>query len=359
MIIDDIELDGEILINTITREDIESFRKINQKGFANATREDMLEVLTALLNAVKESGYLTYVTQMKIHNVSEEWGDRVVDDEFVCQRFDEELEDAKSCSLESLALKICYWSNRVAHQIEKEVVGSINKRQKKNVYTRHCVNTKKKIDVFELRNTARTGEPKKKLNLLYNILKSERKNLADIDTPEKLTDMFLGIQIREELYSVKQEMIKRQLYEVGTKSVEDSSLVITALEETKNMQINGSPTLRLVIREVGGLAPVVMHCNKNVIGEFLERNSLPEIPIETDPEIADFARGREGVVGIHFTLSDEDRQIVAQKLEHNPRVDRLHGLKIDRVKEKKNNTKKDDDEKLEENEGAKTDDGQR
>ena len=50
-----------------------------------------------------------------------------------------------------------------------------------------------------------------------------------------------------------------------------------------------------------------MHCSQKAIGKFLAENNLPPIEEEKDEELAKFARGREGIIGIHFTLSAEDR----------------------------------------------------
>ena len=43
--------------------------------------------------------------------------------------------------------------------------------------------------------------------------------------------------------------------------------------------ISGSETIRLIIREINGIAPVVMHCDKEEIDDFLQQNDIQPIVI--------------------------------------------------------------------------------
>lgn len=56
--------------------------------------------------------------------------------------------------------------------------------------------------------------------------------------------------------------------------------------------------MRLIIREINGVAPVVMHCDKEKVDDFLQENNIQSIALETSNKIIEFAEN--GKVGIHF-----------------------------------------------------------
>lgn len=319
---------GVDVIDTITQKEYDDLKIMNKKGFDEFTKEDMLITLESLLGRVMSSKYINTVTDLKRGSISPTWDGEDVNSKFVSSRLKSEMDAAREASPESLALKICFWANRIAHQIETEVVDGAKKRNLNTVFRKYALDPTRKLDFIGLRETAKTGLPEDDYEFLLQIIENEKDLLGDIDTPEALSNMLLGFSIREELYNVKQDMIKFMIL-MANKNPE-SKVKVTVLEELKRMSIKGGKTIRFVMREVDGIAPVVMHCGQEPMEKFLEEYNLPPFETEQDKELAKFARGKEGIIGIHFTLTENDRRIVRMKLGKNERIDRLNSFKLNR-----------------------------
>ena len=226
---------GADVIDTITQKEYDDLKLMNKKGFQKISKEDMLLTLETLIGRVMNSKYLDTVTDFKRGSISTTWNGKDVNSEFVKLRLKSEMEAARECSPENLALKVCYWSNRIAHQIETEVIDGAKKRNINTVFRRYALDPTRKLDFIRLREAAKTGEPEEDYEFLLTVLENERDLLGDINTPEALGNMFLGLSIREELYNVKQDMIKAMLLEAARNP--DSKVKVKALKEKKRMSI--------------------------------------------------------------------------------------------------------------------------
>ena len=103
-----------------------------------------------------------------------------------------------------------------------------------------------------------------------------------------------------------------------------SNVKVTALNEKKELSISGSETIRLVIREINGIAPVVMHCDKEKVDDFLQQNDIQPIALETSNKIIEFAKN--GKVGIHFILDKEDREVLEYEADENTKARILNDI---------------------------------
>lgn len=151
---------------------------------------------------------------------------------------------------------------------------------------------------------------------LEEIVVEEHTALGDIDTVEKLNNLFLGLSIRNELWTLKQQLIKFIILNISRNN--SSNVKVTALNERKDLSISGSETIRLIIREINGIAPVVMHCDKEKVDEFLQQNGIQPIPLETSTKVIEFAKN--GKVGIHFILDEESRQVLEYEADENAKA---------------------------------------
>ena len=312
------------IINVISTEQITSLRNFNISTFSEIeiNREEMLECLHSLLIVIVNSSYLDEVTRMARGSISTEWFDREFDNELVEQILVKELEAAQNATTESIALKLCFWSNRIAHHLENEVVGKEKKFRMNELYLKYFLNPKYKYDLQDTRDAIKQGKDTDATRNLEDILIKEAVTLEEIRTPEQLNNLFLGLNIRNELWTLKQQMLKIILLNVAKN--ENSPVKVTALNERKEVAINGGETLRLIIREIDGIAPVVMHCDKNQVDEFLLENNIPSIPEETQERIIRFAQN--GKIGIHFVLDEEDREILEYEATDSPSSKRLRDI---------------------------------
>lgn len=313
------------IVRTISSEQINSLKQFNISTFSDndVSKEQMLEALEVLLNIIVKSSYLDEVTRMTRMNVSDEWFDRDVDNDFINEILGKELENAKNASTESIALKICYWSNRVAHHLEKEVFGKETNIRMNGLYSKYFLNPKYTYDALLARDRLKEGKYSEGIPILNEILQKEISKFQEIDTISQLNDVFLGVNIRNELWTLKQQMIKLILLRSISKN-KNSSIKVTSINEMKECLIGRPESLRLIIREVNGIAPIVMHCNKGKINEYLKSKNLSPIPEETDEKLIRFAK--RGRVGIHFVLDEEGCDILDYEAGERITAKRLNNI---------------------------------
>jgi len=312
------------IIRTISEEEIKELKQFNKNTFLNGKvrKEDMLECLQKLLMIIVHSSYLDEITRMARNSISTDWFDRKVDNELVEEILTKELESAEKSSTESVALKLCYWANRIAHHLENEVVGKEKKYKANELYVKYYLNPNYQYDLLSTRQILKEGKSNETVLRLENILQKEATSLEEVRTPEQLNNLFLGLNIRNELWTLKQEMLKTILLEMEKNG--NSPIKVTCLSEKKEVAIKGSETLRLIIREMNGIAPVVMHCDKEKINSFLEENNMQPIQEETSSEIIRFAQN--GKVGIHFVLDEEQQEILEYEASNNVTAKRLNDI---------------------------------
>ncbi len=312
------------IIRVISNDQINNLKKFNISTFSETEikKEDMIELLQSLLDTIVKSSYLDEITRMARSSVSTEWFDREFDNDLVEEILVKELKSCENSSTESVALKLCYWSNRIAHHIENEVVGKEKKFKMNELYLKYFLNPKYKYNLLDTREVLNSNAFSQETKMLENILIKEATTLECISTPEELNNLFLGLNIRNELWTLKQQMLKTILLNVSKNT--NSPVKVTALKENEQVAINGSQTLRLIIREVNGIAPVVMHCDKEKINEFLNENAIEPIPEETSEKIVKFAQN--GKVGIHFVLDEEDKEILEYEATESPSAKRLNDI---------------------------------
>lgn len=312
------------IINTITKDQINSIKSFNTITFCNekVNKENMRDCLKFLIEIVSNSSYVNEIVRMTRKNISNTWFDKEINEEFVKEILLKELDDAKFASEESVALKICFWANRIAHHIENEVIQKQPKHKMNEIYIKYFLNPKYKYDLTYNMNSNNEKCDKEIKEKLETILINESKTLCDIDTPEKLNNLFLGLNIRNELWTLKQQMLKAILLDISKNS--NSTVKVTSLNEKNELSINGSKTLRLILREVNGVSPVVMHCDKSKIEDFLNQNRLKPIEKETSNKIIEFAKN--GKVGIYFKLDELGNEILEYEAEENAKAKVLNDI---------------------------------
>lgn len=312
------------IINTISNNQIVELKNFNISTFSDEeiSKESMLDCLKELLEIVMNSSYFDEVVRMTRQNISTTWFDREVNEDFVREILLKELEAAKSSSTESIALKLCFWSNRIAHYLEKEVIQKQPKHKMNEIYIKYFLNPDYHYDLTSAKNLNNgkcTPEVERKLG---EIIIKEGSTLCDIDTVEKLNNLFLGLSIRNELWTLKQQMIKSILLNILRNN--NSTVRVTSLNEKNDVSISGSETLRLIMREINGIAPVVMHCDKEKVDDFLQRNNIGPIDVETSDKIIEFAKN--GKIGIHFILNEEGSEILEYESDENLRARILNDI---------------------------------
>ncbi len=312
------------IINTIDNEQIMAIKNFNISTFSDeeVNKEKMIDCLNVLLKIVMNSSYLDEVIRMTRQNVSSTWFDREVNEEFIREILLKELEVAKSSSTESIALKLCFWSNRIAHHLENEVIQKQPKHKMNEIYIKYFLNPEYNYDLTKARDINNGNVTNEIGRRLENIVIKECTTLCDIDTVEKLNNLFLGLNIRNELWTLKQQMIKVIILNISRNN--NSNVRVTTLNEKKDLSISGSETFRLIIREINGVAPVVMHCDKEKVDAFLQQNGIESICTETSDKIIEFAKN--GKVGIHFILDEEGREILEYEADENSKARILNDI---------------------------------
>lgn len=312
------------IIRTMSEDEIKELKQFSKSTVLNSevSKEEMIECLQKLLGIVVNSSYLDEITRMTRNSISTDWFDRKVDNELVEEILIKELENAEKSCTESVALKLCYWANRIAHHLENEVVGKEKKYKANELYVKYYLNPKYQYDLLNTRQILQEGKSNETVQMLEKILQKEVTSLEEMRTPEQLNNLFLGLNIRNELWTLKQEMLKAIL--LGKEKNSNSPIKVTALNEKKEVAIKGSETLRLIIREINGIAPVVMHCDKEKIDDFLKENNIEPIQEETSSEMIRFAQG--GKVGIHFVLDEEQQEILDYEASNNVAAKRLNDM---------------------------------
>lgn len=312
------------MIKIMSRDEIEELKRFNQSTFSGneINKEKMIECLQRLLRVIVNSSYLDEITRMARNSISTSWFDREMDKELVEELLVKELEKAEKAPTESVALKLCYWANRIAHHLEKEVEGKEKKHKMNELYVKYYLNPKYQYDLLEMKEALKEGKRNKEVEQLEAILQKEATTLEVIRTPEQLNNLFLGLTIRNELWTLKQQMLKTILLNIAKNS--QSPIKVSALQERKEVAINGSETVRLIIHERNSVAPVVMHCDKEKIDEFLKQNQIDGIQGETSEEMIRFAKN--GKVGIHFILDEEEREILEYEASSNVTAKRLNDM---------------------------------
>lgn len=285
-------INGQI-INTISNEQIIALKNFNISTFSGeeVNKEQMLSCLKVLIEIIMNSSYLDEVIRMTRQNVSSTWFDKEVNEEFIREILLKELEIARINSTESIALKLCFWTNRIAHHLENEVIQKQPKHRMNEIFIKYFLNPKYHYDLFNVRDINNGTISPEIVKRLEEIVIKECTTLCDIDTVEKLNNLFLGLSIRNELWTLKQQMIKSIILNVSKNNT--FNVKVTALNEKKDLSISGSETIRLIIREINGIAPVVMHCDKEKIDDFLQQNDIQPIALETSNKIIEFAKKRK------------------------------------------------------------------
>ncbi len=312
------------IIKILKPDQIELIKKYNYDLIKNgeSSKDDMIKILELFFQIINNSSYLDEVLRMTRQNISTSWFDKDVDENFIKELFDKELERSKEGQIENVALKLCYWANRISHHLQTEAMNGQLKHKMNDIYTKYFLNPKYHYDITNAIDST-SGKLYSDLNKkLQTILINENSTLGNITTPEQLHNLFLGLNLRNELWTLKQEMLKLLLREVQKN--ESTKIKVTALKEKKELSINGNSTLRLIIREEYGITPIIIHCEKEKIEEFLKKYNLNQIPLETSSEIIEFAK--QGKVGMYFTLDEANRDCFEYEALEDSKVDKLYKI---------------------------------
>lgn len=311
------------IIKILNPEQMKALRVFNGSKHSNQekSKEDMIECLKMLMTIVTTSNYFDEIVKTSRRGISKTWFDRDIDKDFISEILKRELSSLEDTSVESIALKLSFWANRLAHHIEDEVIGKRGKGNMNHLYSKYFLNPKYKYDLTTSKDRLYDGTDCKARQTLEEILRREPKKLEGIDAPEQLNELFIGLNFRNELWTLKHQMIKTIL--LNTARNESSPIKVTAIDEDKQF-IENSPTLRLIIREINGIAPVIMHCRKEHIEDFVRRNGLNPIPEETSEKLINFSK--KSKIGIHFVMSEEDAEILEYEATERSSAKRLHNV---------------------------------
>ena len=310
------------IIDTIKDEQIKTIKEFNRYSISdsNISKRKMIECFEVLVNIILHSSYTNRIARDVSKNVSYYLLDQKVKKDFVQKRLLKELELAKSCTPESLALKISYWANRIAHRLEDEVMYSDSKESINRIFIKYYLNPRYNYDLISARKSLKNedSEISKKLEC---ILHKEIDKLGFINTPQKLNNLFLGLSIRNELWTLKLQMLQ---YILLTISKEQHPSVKVTYLRGHDCYINKTPALRLVIREVNGIAPVIMHCDKEKINEYLQKNNLKRLEPENSNKVINFAKSK--VVGMHFVLNNDETYKLKKQAKQDPKIKTLSDI---------------------------------
>ena len=309
------------LIRIIKPKQLIDIKKLNYNSIINDTlpRSEMLLMLETFYEVIINSSYLDEIVRMTQQNISKTWFDEKIDKNFIIKLLNTEKEEIYENSTENIALRLCYWSNRIAHHIENEIMNGEKKHKMNDIYTKYFLNPEYNYDLSNAINPD-TGKLypsiKQKLD---EILIKEGLTFERIDTPEQLHELFYGLNLRNELWTLKFQALKELIRNVQLNP--KSNIKISLLEEEEDVSVLGKSTYRLIIRERNGIAPIIMHCDKEKLEEFLNQNNIKSIHVENDSKIIEFAK--KGKVGIHFTLNKENMEIMEYEAIENPNVENL------------------------------------
>ena len=312
------------IIKNITPEQLKTFKEFDYNSITkdNISKTNLIKILQVFFNIIRNSSYLDEILKMTKQNISQTWFDQNIDKNFIQEVLDEELKKAQNSPLENVALKICYWGNRIAHRIETEATAGLKKHEANDIYTKYFLNPEYNYDITES-NDPKTGNllpsVQRKLEAILNSKDSILSNNKNI---EQLHNIFLGLNLRNELWTLKMQMLKEIIRKVQNNK--NSTIKITCLEEKEDVSIIGNSTLRLIIREKNGIAPIIMHCDRKKLEEFLLEYGLETIPYETSHDIIEFAQ--DGKIGIHFTLDEYGMEIFEYEAAENPSAEKLYNI---------------------------------
>ena len=309
------------LTRMIKPKQLKDIKELNCNSIINdkLSKSEMLVVLNNFYELIINSSYLDEIVRMTQQNISETWFDKKIDKNFIIELLNTEKNEIYKNPTENIALRLCYWSNRIAHHIENEIMTGEKKHKMNDIYTKYFLNPEYNYDLSNAINPD-TGELypsiKQKLD---DILIKECLTFERINTPEQLHELFYGLNLRNDLWTLKLQALKELIRNVQLNP--KSNIKISLLEEKEDVSVLGKSTYRLIIREQNGIAPIIMHCDKEKLEEFLNQNNLKPIHVESDPKIIEFAKS--GKVGIHFTLDEENMEIMEYEALENPNIKNL------------------------------------
>lgn len=300
------DIQNRRIFKIIKSEEILEIRQFNKNTFKDATisKQELIQLLEKIFDIILRSSYIDKIRDMFTQNISDIWLQEINDDlneveinkEIIKNILNKELENLEECSEESIQLKICYWSNRMAHDIEDCAMGKKLKHKMNTIYIKYFLNPKCKFGVEDLLNY-RDGKQDIEFNSwLDKILYNERESLEYSQSRDEIVDILLGIHLRNELFTTKKQMV-RELLKTVPKSRQTDILLTCIPEEKEEVSIMGDKTIRLIIRERNAIAPVVMHTTQSNL-EGIEPKE------ETNEDIMNFAK--KGKIGIHFVMSEEE-----------------------------------------------------
>lgn len=208
-------------------------KNFNASTFSDeeVNKEEMIDCLRILIEIIMNSSYIDEVIRMTRQNISSTWFDKEVNEDFIRGILLKELEMSKVSSTESIALKLCFWANRIAHHLENEVIKKQPKHKMNEIYIKYFLNPKYHYDLSNMRDINNGTLSPEIIKRIEDIVINECTTLCDIDTAEKLNNLFLGLSIRNELWTLKQQMLKAIILNVSRNNT--SSVKVTALNEKK------------------------------------------------------------------------------------------------------------------------------
>ncbi len=328
--------DDERIIKNINFEQIGTFRNFNQKAYSNTeiTRQDKLKLLNNLLDMVSKSSYVDELTKMARNNISQNWFDRPLDKEFVSEILMNEKNTIPSLSDAQLSVRVCYWANRVAHRIEKEAKGDGKNHLLNEVYVQRFLDKKYNYDLKSVTEKVRgkrdneIDRSDRGIKGLTYTLKEKREELGSIDTLEKLNDLFLGYNVRNELWAVKRNMIREVIRDVARDK--DCGIRVAIIEEdNQHVSVSGRESVRFGIFENNAITPIIMHCDKeeleNHLNKYISPEDMSRATMKTNDELIQFAR-KGGKTGIYWKLSNYEQEILELEGASNPNAARLHKI---------------------------------
>lgn len=332
------------IYSNMTRDEILKMREFNKTTFQkkHLSKQEIIEYLQMFYDMILRSTYVGKIKDIFSRNVSDTWFEQAedglkevkMDGGIVRNILKKEKESLEDCSEESLALKTCYWGNRIAHSIGADTMkdscwvnrsaynsrGDIIKTRHSmhEIYVKYFLNPKYKYGLDDLLDYRENKKDPNFIAWLDEILRKERRMFNNSNSRDRVVNLFLGNYLKNELFTTKAQMLKELFY--FHSKAENPNVLLTYVPEVKeDISIKREPVVRLIAREKNAIAPVVMHTDTATFEKM-------QVAEETNSEVAKFAQ--KGSIGMHFILSEEELEAFESLANTNGKVKQLSDIML-------------------------------
>lgn len=216
-----------------------------------------------------------------------------------------ELVNKDEHSEDRLVQNICFWSNRIAHEVENNLKsyektnGNGYIARFNDLYSKYYLNLDYNYDMFDIENEENNDR-------ISSIIRDSGifGGYSCDETIEGLNTIFKTINLREALYYCKQISIKKILLNNDEKETK----LFKQLDEKKTINKNG--TYRIMVKPKNVPFPMVVHIGEEIYDDFCDKNNI-SVPDVTEGDNKEFIN--HGWTSVFFRMTDQEIEEIDKK----------------------------------------------